>query len=195
MKKLVRWYVISFVLSSSPVIAQTPPNSPANGTPENGQTASTAPQNQPTKTVQFNDWVLTCRKIAASAQAVQICELVQTVAVNGQKTPFAQFAIGKTKPDQPLQITVVAPNNVSFPSSVRVAVDEKDNAPLELAWVRCMPMGCFANTILKDDIQKKWSELETQGRVIFQSGNGQFVAMPFSFKGLKGALAALAKEK
>jgi len=186
--------IILFMSMSTFVMAQMPLNGSAN-TPSTNTQAATAPQSQPTKTVQFNDWVLTCRKVEANLPGAQICELVQTVTVNGQKTPFAQFAIGKVQPDQPHQITVVVPINVSFPSSVKVAVDEKDKVPLALAWTRCVPIGCFANAIMKDDLQKKWSALETQGLVIFTAGNGQDIAMPISFKGLKAGLEGLAKEK
>lgn len=179
----------SFLASGA--IAQTPP--PSQAPAATGQ--QPAAQNLVTKTQQFGDWVLTCRKVDATAQASQNCELTQTVTINGQKEPFAQMAIGKPRADMPIQLTVVVPQNVSFPSSVRVIVDEKDKSPTDLAWARCLPVGCFANTAFKDDTQKKWAAIETQGRVIFKAGNGQDIAMPISFKGLKGALEALAKEK
>ena len=183
-------FTISFLIAAvvSSAMAQTQPAGQAPAA--NGQGT---PQNQPTKTEQHGDWVLVCRK--ANAQSAQTCEVVQTIANNQQKTPFAQIAIGKLKPDMPNQITVVVPHNVSFPSSVKIVTDEKDKSPLDVAWTRCMPVGCFASAALKDDIQKKWSGLETQGRVIFKAGNGQDIPMPISFKGLKGALEALAKEK
>ena len=189
MSKLVS--VVAATASSlilTPAMAQTQPASqpPAANT-------QAAAQNQPTKTQQFGDWVLTCRK--PDDKAPQNCELVQTITINGQKAPFAQIAIGKPKADMPVQITVVVPQNVSFPSSVKILMDEKDKSPLDAAWARCLPVGCFANAALKDDVQKKWGALETQGRVIFKAGNGQDLAMPISFKGLKGAFEAMAKEK
>jgi len=173
----------------TPTLAQTPPSP---GQPPSGS-APAAAQSQPTKVEPHGDWVLTCRK--ADAQAPQNCELVQTITVNGQKAPFAELAIGKPKADMSMQVTVVVPNNVSFPSIVKILMDEKDKSPLDLAWARCMPMGCFANAALKDDVQRKWGALETQGRVTFKAGNGQEIVMPISFKGLKSALEALAKEK
>jgi len=189
MSKLVS--VVAATASSlilTPAMAQTQPASqpPAANT-------QAAAQNQPTKTQQYGDWVLTCRK--PDDKAPQNCELVQTITINGQKAPFAQIAIGKPKADMPIQITVVVPHNVSFPSSVKILADEKDKAPLDATWARCLPMGCFANAALKDDVQMKWSALETQGLVIFKAGNGQDLAMLISFKGLKGAFEALAKEK
>ena len=177
------------VFAASSVIAQTPPASPA-PTPATGQES---PTNQPVKSEQHGDWVLSCNKL--NAQTPQTCELVQTITLNGQKAPFAQIAIGRPKADMPIQLTVLVPQNVSFPSVVKVYTDDKDRAPLDVAWARCMPMGCFANIPMKEDVQKRWSSLETQGRVIFKAGNGQDIAIPISFKGLKGAIEALSKEK
>ncbi len=191
----MRLYVLSVAVAAtvaavSPVaLAQTPAaNAPA--APNNGPAPA---QSNVTRNAQFGDWSLVCRK--ADAQAAQTCELVQSFTLNGQKAPFAQIAIGRPKPGMPQQLTVVVPNNVSFPSSVKIGVDEKDKAPLDIAWARCLPMGCFANAALKDDIQKKWGALETQGRVVFKAGNGQDIVMPISFKGLKSAIEALAQER
>jgi invasion protein IalB len=195
LERMMRRYVLSVAVSliasaaSSTAMAQAPAANPP-AAPNNGQAPA---QNQVTKNAQFGDWSLVCRK--ADPQAAQTCELVQSFTLNGQKAPFAQIAIGKPKAEMPIQLTVVVPNNVSFPSSVKIGVDEKDKAPLDIAWARCLPMGCFANATLKDDTQKKWSALETQGRVVFKAGNGQDVVMPISFKGLKDALNALSNEK
>lgn len=195
LERMMRRYVLSVAVSliasaaSSVAMAQAPAaNAPAAS--NNGPAPA---QNQVTKNAQFGDWSLVCRK--ADAQATQSCELVQSFTLNGQKAPFAQIAIGKPKADMPQQLTVVVPNNVSFPSSVKISVDEKDKAPLDIAWARCLPVGCFANATFKDDTQKKWGALEAQGRVVFKAGNGQDIVMPISFKGLKSALEALAQEK
>jgi invasion protein IalB len=191
----MRWYALSVVASLiasatfSVALAQTPSgNAPA--APNNGPAPA---QSNVTKNAQFGDWSLVCRK--ADAQAAQICEIVQSFTLNGQKAPFAQIAIGKPKSDMPLQLTVVVPNNVTFPSSVKIGVDEKDKTPLDVVWARCLPMGCFANVALKEDTQRKWGSLEAQGRLVFKAGNGQDIVMPISFKGLKSALEALAQEK
>ena len=138
---------------------------------------------------------MVCRNADASPQPARNCELVQTFSINSQKAPIAQIAIGKPRPEMPMQLTVVVSNNVSFPSNVKISVDEKDRAPLDVPWARCLPTGCFANTPLNDVFQTKWSGLETRGRLVFKAGNEQEVVMPISFKGLKSALEALAKEK
>lgn len=155
--------------------------------------AKTSPA-QAVKTTQFGDWLLTCRNdTSAPTQTAPNCELVQTLILNGQKAPFAQLAIGRVKAGAPLQLTALVPTNISFPSSVGVGVDDKDKLPVDLAWTRCLPMGCFASAALNDDVQRRWGALESRGRVTFKAGNGQDIAMPISFKGLKAGLDALSK--
>lgn len=178
----------AILLATSSAIAQAPST---NQTPAAGPA-----QNPPVRASQFDDWILTCRNATSGTlQKSQSCELVQTIIVKGQKDPFAQIAIGRVSSDQPLQLSVVLPVNVSFSNIVAVSTGDNDSLPVNLAWARCMTNGCFATTVLKGDVQKKWSALETQGRVSFKASNGQEVAMPISFKGLKSALDALNKEK
>jgi len=192
----MRKFLTIVLVFASPAFAQAPQQAPqpsANGQPGQPQ----APENKITKTATFNDWVLNCRQTSADPKSGQVCELVQTLIVNGpngQRAPFAQIALGKPKPDMPMQITVVVPNNVSFPSSIKIAVDEKDKSPLDLAWARCLPPGCFANANLKDDLIKKWRPLETQGKIAFKNGAGQDLALPISFKGLAQGYDALNAE-
>ncbi len=186
LRKLV---AVGFVilLTTSSAIAQSP---------STNQPAAGPAQNPPVRTSQFDDWILTCRNAASGAsQTLQSCELVQTITLKGQKDPFAQIAIGRVSSDQPLQLSVVLPVNISFSNTVAVSTSENDRSPVNLAWARCMTIGCFATTALKGDVQKKWSALETQGRVSFKASNGQEVSMPISFKGLKSAIDALNKEK
>ncbi len=114
--------------------------------------------------------------------------------IQGQSAPFAQLAFGKTGPNEPLQFSTVLPTNVSFPSTVRIAVDDKDKQPVELAWTRCIPGGCFASIATKDDFLKRWRAQEEAGRFTFKNGGGQDLTIPFSFRGLARALDALARE-
>jgi invasion protein IalB len=155
-----------------------------------------AAQNDPNfKSTPFGDWTLHCQTIGTAPQARKSCEVVQTVNIKDQTAPFAQIAVGKPAPTEPAMVTVVVPINVSFPSSVQVQTNEKDNSPLDLTWKRCIPGGCFASVVLKDDALKKWRALnDASGRVHFKNALSQDVVMPMSFKGLAQALDALAKE-
>lgn len=150
-------------------------------------------------TATYGDWQLRCRNAVpgtANQPAIpRTCEVTQSVIIQGQSAPFAQLAFGKPSPNDALFFTTVLPINISFPSAVRIATDEKDTQPVELAWTRCMPGGCFASIAVKDDALKRWRAKDDAGRFSFKNSAGQDVTLPFSFRGLSRALDALAKEK
>ena len=180
--------------SSVVAVAQTPkPAQPAAPPPAAAPApVSSDPQ---TQTATYGDWTLRCQRGADTAGARRACEIVQSVTVKGQTTPLAQIAIGRIDASDPLRMTVVTPNDISFPSSVRVAMDEKDAQPTELAWTRCLPAGCFATGAPNAEALKRWRSSADTGRMVLKSGAGQDVAIPISFRGLAQAMDALAKEK
>jgi invasion protein IalB len=182
--------------------AQTRPPAPAQKQvdPKAADHAQAPSQNQAgdqgadVTTATFGDWQLRCQKGGAAGQPAQRnCEVIQSLIVQGQTAPFAQLGFGKLAPDGPLYFTAVVPTNVAFPSTVRVALDEKDNQPVEVAWTRCLPGGCFASLALKDDLLKRWHAQNEGGRLTFKNGAGQDTTVPFSFRGLARALDALGK--
>ena len=147
-------------------------------------------------TASFGDWQLRCRLTPAAAgqPAQRGCEVVQTVILQGQTAPFAQLGFGKLNPNDPLYFTAVVPPNVTFPSSVKIAVSAEDKQPVDVAWTRCLPGGCFASLALKDEVLKKWRAQNDMGQLTFKNGAGQDLNVPISFKGLSRALDALSKE-
>ena len=183
-KRSVLSFGFILCLLSTQAFAQ---NSPASNAP-----AGT--DNKPTVTT-FNDWVLTCRKAGSSPQAQQVCEITQSFSIQGQSAPFAQLAIGRLDPKQPIVITVVVPHNVSFPSAVNFSSDDKGSNPLTLNWTRCLATGCFSSSVVSDDVIKNWRALTQSGRVIFKNALGQDVILPVSFKGFAQAMDALSKSK
>jgi len=203
--KLLRVAVIGIcVVQASSVGAQTTaPTAPKAAAPT-AATPTPGAAAQPklndsaaeTTTATFGDWQLRCRKIAAPAagQPSQACEVVQSVIVQGQTAPFAQLAFGKNAPGEALMVTAVVPTNISFPSTLRVSTEENDKQPVELAWTRCLPVGCFGSIAPKDDVLKRWRSMTEAGFFIFKNGQGQDLKVPFSFRGLSRALDALAKE-
>ena len=213
MEKLLRLLVLGAILSLVPIWeqlpklwAQTAPGA-AQKQPKSKQTdqaQAPAPkgatsqdnpapgdQGADVTTATFGDWQLRCQKPAQSAQ--RNCEVIQSLIMQGQTAPFAQLAFGKVAADGPLYFTAVVPVNISFPSAVHIAVDEKDNQPAEIPWTRCLPAGCFASIALKDDLLKRWSSQNASGRLIFKAGAGQDLTLPFSFRGLARALDAMSK--
>src|SRR5262249_19200292 len=125
-----------------PSFAQTPKGSPAQQKsvppsptgqpaqkamqPAQAPAAAAQPSNEPqATTASFADWMLRCQRTGTGAEAHQNCELAQSVMVKGQQAPVAQLAFGKMAPTstEPLHVTVAVPHNISFPSTVRVAID------------------------------------------------------------------------
>ncbi|GLS46275.1 invasion associated locus B family protein [Methylobacterium brachythecii] len=145
-------------------------------------------------TASFGDWVLRCQRGGTAEKPVRVCEVGQTMQVQGQNQPIAQIAIGRTGATEPLQVTVVLPANVAFPSTVRLLAEEKDNNGVELPWRRCLPGACIADAAAKDEALKRWRAASEPGRITFKNAAGQEVAIPLSWRGLPQALDALGRE-
>ncbi len=178
----------------APASAQLLMPTPAANVAAPSQAVQTAATEKPSTPKTFGDWQLRCQTLGTPPKTQVNCEIVQSVLIKDQTTPFAQIAFGKPAPDAPLLVTVVVPINVQFPSAVRIAVSETDPEPSELAWRHCVPAGCFANLPVKEETLKRWKNLATTGRIGFKSAAGQDVILPISFKGLAQALEELAKQ-
>jgi invasion protein IalB len=146
-----------------------------------------------TTTANYGDWTVRCQRVGDGAAAKRFCEVAQTIQQQGGQGPIAEIALGRLAPADPLRLTIVLPPNVGFPSSPRMGVDENDAHSAELAWRRCLPGGCFADSEMKDDLLQRWRGLADHGQIRFKDSAGHDVAVPFSFKGLAQALDALAK--
>jgi invasion protein IalB len=170
---------------TSPQTAQ-PAQAPAAAAPTDGEPQAT--------TASFADWLLRCQRTGTGSEAHRNCELVQSVIVKGQQAPVAQLAFGKLTATESLHVTAAIPHNITFPSAVRVAIDEKDPQSLDLQWIRCLPAACFATAVPKDDLLKHWRAQTGAGRLTFRDARGQDVILQISFNGLASGLDALAKE-
>ena len=180
-------------LLASGTFAQAPkPQPPAAGAPA---PAATPPiSNVPQSTsASYGDWVLVCQR-EPEPSTVRLCEVSQSVQVQGQQQPIAQIAISKSKTPPAVNLTVVLPPNIILTAGPRVLIDEKDTQPVDLTWQRCLPGGCFANAALKDEVLAKWRPLNDRGRLEFRDAAGRTIVVPFSFRGLGAAYDALAKE-
>ena len=139
-----------FAIVASPAAAQQP--AAAAQTPP----VSADPQ---TTAATFGDWILGCVALQDAAKSTaRRCEITQSIQVQGAGR-IAQVVVGRMDAKAPLLLTVVLPSNISFGTAVRVSVDEKDAQPVDLAWQRCLPGGCFSNIELKDDVLKRYRAL------------------------------------
>jgi len=177
--------VLALVLTCGAVHAETKPTPAAPAAPA---PVSAEPQNT---SASYGDWTVHCQR--ANDTAPRVCELEQSLQVQGQQSPIAQIAVGRPSFKDPMKIVVTLPSFVSFPSTVKLALDEKDTQPVELTWRKCMPGGCAADTDFKDEDIKKWKTQTANGRLQFKDGNGREEILPFSFRGFAQAMDGLAK--
>jgi invasion protein IalB len=173
--------------------AQTPPPPTAPATPAAPATppaTPAAPEPQRT-TATFADWTLRCVR---PEKAPPTCEVGQTLYDKGQ--PVAQTAIGRTRPGEPMHLTILVPVNVSLTAQPRLvgAENEAGVSPIELGWRRCVPNGCLADTLIGEDQLKRLRGRTENARILFQDSAGREATLPFSPRGLGQALDALAKE-
>lgn len=154
------------------------------------QPVSSEPQ---ATTANFGDWTLRCTRIDATAAAKKICEVVQSIGVQGQPNPLAQMAFGYEVAGGPLKFTAVLPTNITFSGPVGMASADPDPVSLPLAWTRCLPDGCFANTDVDKALLSKLRGETKPGKLMFKDGGGRDIALPVSFRGLSEALDALDK--
>ncbi len=177
----------SVALSTEP----TPPPKPAETAP--AAKPATVSSEPAVTTATYGDWLLRCQRPAEGDGAAKICEVGQTIRVQGQQAPIAVFAIGR-QPNKTLHATVVLPTNVALPSLVRVGSADGKEKPLELNWTRCVPGGCYADAVMPDDILASWRVASEARTLKFASAAGKDVELPLSLRGLPQALDALAKQ-
>lgn len=151
-------------------------------------------------TATYENWMLRCVRPAAAQTSAndpgKICEIVQTVQVQGQSQPLAQVAIGRLPGDKALTLTAVMPLNISIPGTVHLSGNGKTGAEekggLELSWQRCLPSGCIA-TARPDAKLFATLDPQTDGQIRFADAAGRTLGIPLSWKGLDQALKALDK--
>lgn len=142
-------------------------------------------------TATYGDWTARCEK-GIGDKAPRICEAVQTVQLPNQQVAVAQIAFGHATSADPLKLVVVLPVDVWFPSTVKVSASDRDPGT-ELAWRRCLPVGCFAESAASDEAARRWRGESGQGHIAYKNGLNRDVSVPVSFRGLAQALDALAK--
>jgi invasion protein IalB len=183
---------VFFALGSLAVAQMPKPAGPATGKSEVPRYLVDA---TPTSTsASFGDWILRCQLLASGAETLHVCEIAQQIHALDQQNSLAELAIGRLKKTDPLLLTVVLPVNVTFPNSPSFSADGKDSDPLELGWRKCLPGGCFADALLKDDELQRWKMQSGNGRLAWKDASGRDFAIGVSSNGLAQALDAFSKE-
>jgi invasion protein IalB len=142
----------------------------------------------------FGDWTLRCQRLGNGAEAQRVCEVTQQIRSQDQQNPVAELAIGRLKKADPLRLTLVLPVNVTFSNPPSFSADGKAPEPLDLGWRKCLPGGCIADALLKDDVLRRWKIQASAERITWTDAAGRDLAIGLSFRGLTQALDALSKE-
>lgn len=144
-----------------------------------------------TSTARFGDWVLRCTTV----QSGKICELVQSLQLQnqaGQQVPFAMLAIGRLARGEPLKFIAQLPSNITVAGGI--TVETKPDRPITGSFTRCLPVGCFGEVVISDDIRRRWAVRSEPGTVRFNDGANQPITLPISFRGFAAAVEAMQKE-
>ena len=141
----------------------------------------------------YGDWTLRCIRQGEGAQVRRTCEVVQSLRQQGQVQPFAQVALGRPDAGRGWRIVVLLPPNIALPSVVRIGSVEGQPPLVELAWRRCLPNACVADSELPAPVLAKLHTGTETGRLTFQNGAGREITLLFSLRGLPQALDAFAR--
>ena len=155
-------------------------------------TAAPVSQDPDRTTAAFGDWLLRCERLASGQRE---CDVIQTLALQGQAQPIALIAVSRPTRGQPLQMSVQVPVGTNLTNALRLTGNGRDALLVELPWQRCIPAGCFAETQLRDEAVLRRLRATTEtGRIEFRDGANQEIQWPFSFRGLGAALDALMRD-
>ena len=163
-------------------------------TPQPAQRAAqTAASDTPqSTTASYADWVVQCQT-QPGPPPQKVCDMAQVAQVQGKNLPFSRIAVMHPTKGQPVRLVVQSPVNVSFASSMRIQISDSDPG-IAAPFARCVPVGCFADFDLKDDLLKKFTGASGTGKLTFVDAGGHDVAVPVSFNGFAQAFDALSKE-
>jgi invasion protein IalB len=164
--------------TAAPVQGSKAPAGSAAAAGEDGPSATTAV---------YGDWVVRCNQ---QAQA-RVCEVAQTIFLQGQQNPIALIAIGREKDNDPLRLVLQVPLNVTVSVHAKIAL--KQGEPIDLKFERCIPSGCFAMLQPADEAVRRLRVHSDPGRITYKDASEKEVGFQFSLRGLTAALEAWAK--
>lgn len=176
--------VLGAGLAAAQVPAKAPATAPAPAAP--AQPASSDPAQT---TATYGDWVLRCVR---PEKGPHVCEVVQSMVVQGQQQPVAQVAVGYDKND--LRFTMLVPPAISLSRGPTLGVANASAPHFDLAWRRCLPNGCFADVAVGSELLKLLRSRAGPMQIGFKDAGEREVKLPLSMRGLVPALDALAKE-
>ncbi|HEY7297095.1 MAG TPA: invasion associated locus B family protein [Xanthobacteraceae bacterium] len=178
--------------------AQTPAPAKKSGTagaapqgsrPAAGGASGAAAEAGPSATsAVYGDWVVRCSQQAKA----RVCEVAQSIYLQGQQNPIALIAIGREKDNDPIRLVLQVPLNVTVSARATMSLRQGE-PPIELKFERCIPAGCFAMLQPAEEAVRRLRAHSDPGRITYKDAADKDVGFQFSLRGLSPALDAWSK--
>lgn len=124
------------------------------------------------------DWQIRC-ETPPGAQNEQ-CALMQSVIAEDRPNMGLTVLVLRTADQKFRLMRVIAPPGVLLPSGLGLWIDQNEIG--RAGFVRCIPIGCIAEVILKDDLIRQLRSGQTATFTIFQTPE-EGIGFPVSLKG------------
>jgi invasion protein IalB len=125
-----------------------------------------------------NDWQIRC-DTPPGAQYEQ-CALIQSVIADDRPNVGLTVLVMRTADQKFRLMRVIAPPGVLLPSGLGLWVDKTEVG--RAGFVRCIPIGCITEVILKDELIQQLRTGQTATFTIFQTPE-EGIGFPISLKG------------
>lgn len=135
---------------------------------------------------QYGDWQMSCDTPPGAAS--EQCALIQNVTAEDQANVGLSVIVLKTADKQVQLLRVLAPLGVLLPNGLGLNVDGNNIGRVN--FVRCLPTGCIAEVVLKDDLIATLSSGTSAIFVVFKTPE-EGVGIPVSLKGFADGLKQL----
>ena len=126
----------------------------------------------------FSDWQIRC-DTPPGAQYEQ-CALIQSVIADDRPNVGLTVLVMRTADQKFRLMRVIAPPGVLLPSGLGLWIDQTEVG--RAGFVRCIPIGCITEVVLKDDLIRALRTGQTATFTIFQTPE-EGIGFPMSLKG------------
>jgi invasion protein IalB len=135
---------------------------------------------------QYGDWQMSCDTPPGASS--EQCALIQNVTAEDQANVGLSVIVLKTADKQVQLLRVLAPLGVLLPNGLGLNVDGTNIGRVN--FVRCLPTGCIAEVVLKDDLIATLSKGTSAIFVVFRTPE-EGVGIPVSLTGFADGLSQL----
>ncbi|MBV1795702.1 invasion associated locus B family protein [Siccirubricoccus sp. G192] len=139
-------------------------------------------------TASYGDWVLRCELPPGTEEGT--CEVTQTI-LDQRGQSLAHITMRRTTPPAQSSISISVQVGTSTTVTEPLRLSMEGQPALMLAFRRCLPRGCFAETQPSDAELGSLTHRAGPAKLEYHDGDGQVLSLPISLRGLANALGAL----